>query len=156
MVGGFSYIGSGSHFFNSSITAGGSKQNQPVIIMPPLPEKPVAVLIIHGVQDQSVHIEGGKQEKSFAKHRYMLSAADTLSWWAQANKSIKYPVIEFDPELNSTVVAYSSGIKDAQVVKYFIQNAWPGSKEKPYRRAPEPALQFPANDLIWDFFKQNP
>lgn len=140
-------------------TVGGSEPKKKEIIMPPDPVAPVAVCMIQGIKDQHIPVEGGMQKKSAGDPRYMLSVADSLSWWAKANSCVKPPDIDFDSDLNATLVKYSAGSNFAPVFGYLIHNqghAWPGSPEKPYPKADKPAPQFPANEIIWKFFKNNP
>ncbi|MGM0442489.1 MAG: alpha/beta hydrolase family esterase, partial [Elusimicrobiota bacterium] len=140
-------------------TAGGSVPGEKKIIMPPDPPVPVAVCMIHGSLDKHTPVEGGIQKKSAGPARYMLSAADSLRWWAGANECITPPGIKYDSKLNATLVKYGAGLNSAPVTGYLIHNqghAWPGSFEKPYPGADNPAPQFPANEIIWKFFKNNP
>jgi polyhydroxybutyrate depolymerase len=140
-------------------TAGGKKINGDKIIMPPKPEKPVSVCIIQGVIDKHVPVNGGKQIESINEPRYMISASDTIRFWLKANNIEKPPKTTHDKKLKASIHKYSDGSNNTSVVAYLVHNlghAWPGSKEKPYRRADKPPPQFPANEIIWKFFSSHP
>ncbi|MGM0600489.1 MAG: alpha/beta hydrolase family esterase [Candidatus Rifleibacteriota bacterium] len=140
-------------------TVGGKKINGEKIIMPPEPEKPVSVCIIQGVKDKHVPLNGGKQIESINEPRYMVSASDTIRFWLKANNLKKQPEVSYDKKLKATIYKYSGGPNKTDLVAYLVHNlghAWPGSKEKPYRRADPPPPQFPANEIIWDFFSSHP
>jgi polyhydroxybutyrate depolymerase len=139
-------------------TLGGKKPGGKKLYLPPKPEKPVSVLLIQGRLDKNVPLEGGKQKLSFGKPREMISASDTLKFWADANKINTEPAISYDSKLKATKISYCSADKKISVTAYYIDNcghAWPGSKKKPYKRADDPPAQFPANEIIWKFFSNH-
>lgn len=140
-------------------THGGQCLKTKKIITPVQPKTFVSVCIISGLKDKSVPVDGGLQKKSVDDPRIMLSVSDTLNFWAKANDCDPHYNSYYDEKLDSNVYTYKNTNASVTVKAYVIRNhghAWPGSPEPTHRGADVPAKQFPANEIIWEFFKQHP
>jgi polyhydroxybutyrate depolymerase len=138
---------------------GGKEIGKDKLILPPEPAAPVSVLLIQGVLDKSVPLNGGMQKRSIGKARYLTSASDTIRFWAKANDFKQKPAINYKNELKATSVEYQAGKNNTSLIAYYIDNcghAWPGSRKKPHKKADDIPPQFPANEIIWKFFAENP
>lgn len=141
-------------------TAGGRDPEEKDFHVPPKPQTPVSVLILQGLIDKSVPIEGGLQKKSIADPKVMMSASDTIDFWVQANGcNISLPPV-IDKQKNATLHHFSGGKNGTEVSAWVIHDmghAWPGSTRVPRKKwSDKPSATFPGNDIIWEFFKTHP
>jgi len=141
-------------------TVGGRDPDEKNFHMPPKPQTPVSVLILQGLIDKSVPIEGGLQKKSIADPKVMMSASDTIDFWVQANGCNTSLIPVIDKQKNATLHHFSGGKAGTEVSAWVIHDmghAWPGSKRVPRQKwSDKPSPTFPGNDIIWEFFKAHP
>ncbi|MBF0543163.1 MAG: hypothetical protein HQM08_01955 [Candidatus Riflebacteria bacterium] len=140
-------------------TLGGMDLTKKVLFVPPKPTSPVSVMLINGLLDDHIPIEGGLQKKSIQEPRIVSSASQTVNFWVQANECDSTPDYSFDGKLKTAIYKYSKGKNDTGVILYILQNqghAWPGSTQTNRLAADKPSPDFPGNDMIWEFFKSHP
>jgi polyhydroxybutyrate depolymerase len=95
----------------------------------PLPDRPVSVMIIHGVRDRLVLYEGGSSPALNFPNHWKLSVADALSFWATVDQCRNQPDIRdvASGALRST--SYIGCAAGSTVRLWAIQDgdhAWPG------------------------------
>lgn len=140
-------------------TFGGREAGEKEWHVPPKPATPVSVCIIQGLLDKHIPIGGGLQEKSVQAKKEVRSASDTVDFWVSANGCRDRSAPLLDPALKTMVMSHTCPGGNPEVRVYILQNqghAWPGSKNVPRRGADRPSPVFPANDIIWSFFKAHP
>ena len=119
------------------------------------PARPVALLHIHGSNDQSVPFEGGRGAYSARMARYP-SVLQNLDRWRQRNQCDAKPV---QARVTSDTQRYTyQDCKTGGEVSYYLVrdggHAWPGSELKPRQQAQgiRTSQQFKASEEIWKFF----
>lgn len=119
------------------------------------PQRPVAVMQIHGTTDPFVPWEGGFT----AAGGQVESVAATVAVWARRNGCLAGPeVVELGGGVRRT--CYNPCGKGAEVVLYRIEgggHTWPGG----YQFLPQKVIGttnrfLDASRVIWDFFQQHP
>lgn len=124
------------------------------------PERPVPVIHFHGTKDNLVPFDMTKVRPSpFARFK---SVDDSIQTWVKLNGCDEKPMTEAiskeGDEMKVTRTTYGAGKDDAEVVLIVIENGghtWPGQKP-PVGFIGKSALNFSANDLLWEFFKKHP
>jgi polyhydroxybutyrate depolymerase len=116
------------------------------------------VLIINGADDERVKVNGGElQGFGFARKpadKPTLPITSQRDYWAKVNGCNEYTDSETDAyQLRRYTDCKHHGDVEAYVVKH-NGHAWPGGT-KPRGLADEPAKNFNANEVIWDFFRQH-
>ncbi len=108
--------------------------------------RPVPILSFHGEQDPLPPVDDADRDaRTWAKH------------YQCANESV-----ETDESNSATVIRYSGGVSDAEVVFYRIPHAghtWPGSPSAANQERlgfGKTNMAIPASELIWTFFKKHP
>jgi polyhydroxybutyrate depolymerase len=140
-------------------TLGGREQHETGMHLPPAPQTPVSVCIIQGLLDQSIPINGGRQQRSVGEAKIVTSASDTIDFWVKANNCNTIASSTYMDSLKTSVHHFPGGKNNTTVTAYIIHNmghAWPGSSRVPRKGSDKPATQFPGNDIIWDFFSSHP
>jgi poly(3-hydroxybutyrate) depolymerase len=111
-----------------SATIGGMTRDGAGYLIP-APSRPVPVLIIHGMQDGYVLYNGGASPNLSFPHRWKLSVADALSFWADADGCSEPPATaELVPgKLRETSYAHCA---QGSTVKLLAiedgDHSWPG------------------------------
>jgi polyhydroxybutyrate depolymerase len=118
-------------------------------VTPCRPERPVAVLAVHGTADQAVPYEGGPPTRAMPGNESWVntSVADSVGFWARHNECTE-PAESQDGLVTVTRHA------DCEVVLYTIEgggHAWPGG-EQPRAAADEVPPSPDATEVILDFF----
>ncbi|MGE5625852.1 MAG: alpha/beta hydrolase family esterase [Bacillota bacterium] len=123
-------------------------------ISPCRPTNPVAVVHIHGAQDENVPLKGGVGAKQLGTKEIRKPVQDTIDFWVKedgcsTNAKSELPGVER--------VNYSGCAAGAEVDYYVIQDgghAWPGGKQMAgFLDKPSNALD--ATSIIWDFFSKH-
>jgi polyhydroxybutyrate depolymerase len=120
----------------------------------PVPQAPLPVCIIHGVDDESVPFTGGTRPGESDGRKYT-AAADAVAYWRKSNgcsDAVK------ERSWHGTRVKQSlwqNCTNDTSVVLYAIKkwgHAWPGPKVSAMLDQQEKQLDFDAAQVIWNFF----
>jgi len=139
-------------------SVGGQTSASAAVEVPPVPDSPVAVMIIHGTEDQHVLYEGGETIAGFVRGRIDLSVAESVQFWVGANGASPTPVVE--PNTAGDVIkethAAQGNYADVVLFKVIGQgHAWPGGI-KPRLVADVPSTSLDATDELWAFFAAHP
>jgi polyhydroxybutyrate depolymerase len=120
----------------------------------PAPQRPVAVIHVHGTADPLVAYDGG----SWRGGRGTVSVADSIQFWVVQDGCDPTPVKETTPDGAATRQTYSGGRDGTEVTLWTIQDGgheWPGWTLAA-RRTNDAAPAVSATDLIWEFFAAHP
>lgn len=84
------------------------------LVTPPDPSEPLSVVYSHGTADTNTPFDGGAPESGIKrKHRYDLSANETVEWWVERNNCRSIPSIEKTTNVERRV--YDDGDADTTV-----------------------------------------
>lgn len=124
----------------------------------PKPKKPLPILVMHGLDDDDIRVEGGRSMHRKGERSYF-SVADSVRFWVDANACIGKPV---DARIHRGAVSVRSWDRcgnDSVVVLCQISgwgHTWPG----PYFTAGlpdhDPLFNYDAAEMVWNFFKRFP
>ena len=130
------------------------------------PERPVSVLIISGTNDPLVPWEGGGIGLGLRNHGQVLSAYDTVKYWATQNSCSLSPetnwMLDKDPNDGIRVrkEVYGQGSHGTEVVLYAVEgggHTWPGSIQYlPRWIIGRLSMDIDASEIVWDFFLKHP
>ncbi len=123
---------------------GGYETRVSELYLPPIPNSPLPVFIIHGVLDTHVAYEGGHAVLSSGS-RIDLSVKDTVSFWASSNGA---DLVENTTIGNLIIYKYVGNSTRSDVLVYVITDGihiWPGEPTDPLKA-------FQASQTIWAFF----
>jgi polyhydroxybutyrate depolymerase len=122
---------------------------------PPVPSRPMPVLVIHGLADSYVPVEGGFSERRGGTASF-LSVPESVRYWVEWNRC---------PSGSMTKNQYSSAVHQTiwencdhqtRVVLYILENwghLWPGPFETRALDAAHPLKPFDGAEIIWQFFR---
>lgn len=108
----------------------------------PKPAAPVPFLEIHGMKDTNVNYYGGITASGLysQRGRIDMSAAATVSFWADADGCAQAPVTENGPVSSTETYAQCRGGAQAVLISVRdAQHGWPA--------------QIDTSRIIWDFFR---
>lgn len=125
------------------------------------PERPTAILIIHGTEDLIVPWKGGAVA-GFAEFGSVLSARETFEFWRSVNQCSGGARTSMerdrDPQDGTRVQTESYDGCYAAVTLVTVQgggHTWPGGFQYlPERFIGKTSRDFEATGVIWDFFKR--
>lgn len=138
-------------------TIGGQVNADGVVLLPPAPSSPVAVIAFHGMQDQHVLYGGGNGPMALIDGRIDISVADSIAFWVQANGCDPQPTTETQAGGNIIIETYSGCAGDASVVLVTIVDgghAWPGAHKGLVSDLPTQDIS--ANEMMLQFFLEHP
>lgn len=123
------------------------------------PERPVAVLHIHGGNDQNVPLEGGRGAASAQMANYP-SALQGLDQWRKRNDCTGTPA-QTTVTADTNRFSYGDCKSGGDVTYYIVQgggHGWPGSQPKAKQRDRDIYIsnQLNASEEIWKFFAAHP
>ena len=129
------------------------------------PQKPVSLLIIMGTDDPLVPYNGGYVEAGGRKRGKVLSAQDTISFWAKINGCKLYPQMGWEQDKETSdgtrvkKEIYNQCKDGVKVILYTIEgggHTWPGGLQYlPESIIGKTSRDLDANQLIWNFFKES-
>ena len=131
------------------------------------PSRAVPVLIMNGTEDPLMPWNGGCVVNARCERGSVLSTAETMDFWVDADAAATAPVCEdlpdLDPEDGSTVTVcrYPGGTAGSEVVLYRVDgggHSIPGPDELPwwYRLVVGPKNHdISGPDEIWEFFSRH-
>ncbi|MFN0206630.1 MAG: alpha/beta hydrolase family esterase [Planctomycetota bacterium] len=138
-------------------TIGGKANSRAKEYKVPNPKNPVPMMIIHGMLDKNVLYHGGETQLGAAAGRIDLSVAESVAFWAAANRCETQPASMPSPSPHITIEKYSNSRINADVVLVTLKNqghAWPGGK-RGSRALDAPSTEISATDMIWEFFRSH-
>jgi polyhydroxybutyrate depolymerase len=118
----------------------------------PPPSAPVPMLIIHGLDDQIVPFDGGRNARD--PDRVWISVPRSAAFWVEHNRASDPPVVD---ELHSGHIRRSTWQPregGAPVVLYALSgwgHDWPGPESVRQRAANDPLRGFDAAVVVWEF-----
>lgn len=124
----------------------------------PIPETPLPILIVHGLDDDDIRFEGGRSIHRKGERSYYPVAA-SVQFWVEANGCVGHPT---DSHMSGGSVQLRSWdtCKNETVTALCTIDGWghiwPGPYFTAKLPADDPLYHFDAARLIWDFFKQFP
>jgi polyhydroxybutyrate depolymerase len=135
-------------------TINSKRVDQPGFPALAVPQKPLPVCMIHGVEDDSIPYTGGAMPDKH-EDRQFASMADAVDYWVTANKCAKDAIAErlYGGRVKKNV--WDRCHKGARVTTYAIENwkhAWPGRHNIKTLESAEAAFDFDAGEIIWAFF----
>lgn len=124
------------------------------------PTRSIAILHIHGSNDQNVPLEGGGRTPFSARNANYPSPLQGLNRWRQQNHCAASPT-QTAVTADTARFAYSGCNNNAEVIYYIVRNGghgWPGSIPKPKQRERGIYIsnQLNASAEIWNFFAKHP
>lgn len=118
------------------------------------PARPISVLHIHAKNDDHVLFEGGTGAEAFRdldKVAEFTSVADTIALWVKRDHMNPVPK---RVEVSGAYCDLYTSVENQAQVKLCVTetggHSWPGSRAV---RGKSPSHAIIANDVIWDFFK---
>ncbi len=136
---------------------GGQVSANDLVVTPPQPSAPVAVMAFHGKQDQHVLYNGGTGPAEFQEGRVDFSVAESINFWVQANGCDPRPTTETQANGNIIIDTYGGCTNDATVVMVTIVDgghAWPGAHLGLV--SDQPTQDISANRMMLQFFLEHP
>lgn len=127
-----------------------------VVFEPCVPSEPVAVIDIHGTNDENVPVDGGVGDKALTKTAYP-PLRESISLWARADRCRKQP-IDTRPMRDVRLTSYAECRNGTEVSLYLIEgggHSWPGG-ERMARFLDPPSQAMDATEVIWQFFAAHP
>jgi polyhydroxybutyrate depolymerase len=124
----------------------------------PKPNKPLPILIIHGMDDDDVPFGGGISKHRKGERTYF-SVEDSVKFWIEANGCKDEPA--FSSSFNGAVQVQKWGNckNSSPAVLCKIDgwgHVWPGPYFTANLSATDPLLNFDAAEIIWQFFNKFP
>ena len=130
------------------------------------PSQSISVLVINGDEDPLVPWEGGTIHFGRQEFGEVISTADTMAFWAAKNDCSPAPAITWevdaDPEDGTQVRSevYGQCRAGTGVALYAIEgggHTWPGGLQYlPERVIGKTSRDINANEIIWQFFEEQP
>lgn len=133
-----------------------------------LPTKPISVLAINGLDDSIMPYKGGDIVGPFGNRKLgkVLSASDTIEFWAKHNGCSLSPIISQEPDIapdDGTTIQkkeYENCKDGYEVILYTVEgggHTWPGTSGRQYSEVTNgiKSEDIVATDIIWEFFKQH-
>ena len=132
------------------------------------PSRPISVLAINNVNDPLMPFAGGNITGPFGwkKLGKVLSADESVRFWARHNNCSLSPVITYEPDkdrADDTRVRkedYNNGKAGTEAILYAIEgggHTWPGGYQYMNKRIiGKTSRDIDANEVIWDFFNKHP
>lgn len=122
------------------------------------PTRPVPVMMVMGTKDNLVPYDGGKLGGRFAgDFGTMLSAVDSIEWWAaQADCELEPAVEKFDEVDDGTKIktrTYGDCAEDAEMMLYTVEDGghtWPGASK--HLLLGKTSREIDASETMWTFF----
>jgi len=119
------------------------------------PAVPLPILMINGGKDNEVPIEGGMSRNPLvapAQQAPYKPLAETVAFWAKANRSQTRPRIETAGTVTTTThEARRGGTVTVSVVDSAGGHGWPGDGRR--RDDNQPIMAFKGAERVWAFFK---
>ncbi len=142
--------------------------NIPVNLIPGCSSsQPVSVLAINGTKDPLVPFAGGEVTGPFGMKKMgkVLSAPESVIFWARKNNCSMTPLITYEPDINpddGTLIkkeVYNNGKNNSEVIFYIIEgggHTWPGGNQYLGENiVGRTNRDINADEVIWSFFEKH-
>jgi len=113
----------------------------------PAPQRPLAIVMIHGEQDPNVEYDGG--QGAIPPDLFVLPFAESVAFWTKADQCSDRPKPRVSADRNVTTTDYTSCARGSEVMTIVLadgKHEWP---KRPGRNG------FNATDAIWEFFSRH-
>ncbi len=123
----------------------------------PDPEKPLPVLIMHGLDDQDVPYEGGVSKRRGGTRTYW-SVPDCVDFWVKMDQCSSVAEEKQRYKGRVTVRSWERCSDGAEVSLWLIKNwghVWPGKYFTASLAEDDPLKDFDAAEILWEFFKNH-
>jgi polyhydroxybutyrate depolymerase len=137
---------------------GGQATEQEKIWRIPVPENPVSILAINGMNDSRVPYDGGRPADNDTAVYSWISTNESISFWVTQNQCNSFPERNISDSGNIIIDTYAGGLDSTMVRLISIvdgTHSWPGG-EKGWDQGAKPTSEINATDIIWEFFKDHP
>jgi polyhydroxybutyrate depolymerase len=124
----------------------------------PRPQNPLPILIMHGMDDDDIHFQGGPSMARKGERTYT-SVKDSAQFWIDANGCKGAPAVSRLCHGAVEIQRWDHCLKASATVLCTIDNwghRWPGLYLTAHLPEDDPLSGFDAAELIWSFFKQFP
>jgi polyhydroxybutyrate depolymerase len=125
------------------------------------PTRPISVLHIHAKNDDHVLFDGGAGQEAFKdpeKVADFVSVPETIARWVKRDGLNQAPKRVL--EVAGAYCDLYTGTSNTSQVKLCVtdtgRHSWPGTRQAALREKEAPSRAIIANDVIWDFFKNQP
>ncbi len=125
------------------------------------PTRPISVLHIHAKNDDHVLFDGGAGQEAFKdpeKVADFVSVPETIARWVKRDGLNETPKRVL--EVAGAYCDLYTGTSNTSQVKLCVtdtgSHSWPGTRQAALREKEAPSRAIIANDVIWDFFKNQP
>ena len=122
------------------------------------PGGPLAVMIIHGMQDENVHYEGGRTNVPPGSLRSDLSVADSAAFWVARNNCDLVPETMITDAGMVITDTYACNVPGSAVTVISIVDGthdWPGSS-RAFDFLPQSTQYISATETLFEFFLAHP
>jgi len=123
----------------------------------PNPQKPLPVLIIHGLEDQDVPYNGGISPRRGGQRTYW-SVPDCVAFWVEYNGCKGPEKEELSRGGRIIVTSWGDCSDGAEVSLWRIKqwgHDWPGTYFTGGLSQDDPLKDFDAAEILWDFFENH-
>jgi polyhydroxybutyrate depolymerase len=124
----------------------------------PKPEKPLPILIIHGLDDDDIPFDGGVSMHRKGERTY-LPVEESVQFWIEANGCKGAPIVSTSRDGAIQIQAWDNCKNASATVLYKIDgwgHVWPGPYFTAELPAGDPLLGFDVAEIIWKFFNRFP
>ena len=124
----------------------------------PKPQKPLPILIIHGLEDDDVPFEGGISMHRKGERTYY-PVNDAVRFWNEVNGCKEAPSVSNSCKGAIQITKWDDGSNASPTVLCKIigwGHVWPGPYFTAQLPATDPLLCFDVAEMIWQFFKRFP
>jgi polyhydroxybutyrate depolymerase len=145
----------GAAFLAASI-GGRASEKEPEWRIPD-PQRPLPVLIMHGLEDRDVPYEGGVSPRRGGPRTYW-SVPDSVDFWVKFNGCKGAAKEDQFREGRVIVKSWDDCSHNAAVSLWLIQgwgHDWPGPYFTASLAQDDPLKDFDAAEILWDFFKNH-
>jgi polyhydroxybutyrate depolymerase len=134
---------------------GSEKQKEEKKWVPPRPEVPVPLFIVHGEDDFVVPFEGGFGRRE-GPRRTFRSVGDACEFWREANGCSRFSRQRFFLDNRIIQMWWEGNRPDQAVMLYRIRrwgHVWPGRSNTESLNENDTLKGFDIAPIIWNFFK---
>ena len=141
---------------------GGQANDQAPAYVIPEPALPLPVIVIHGLKDEIIPFNGGKQTESFSGTKptvIVKSVSEAVEFWEKVDGCRPSPTMTESSGKNVATNIYPDGKNGTEVVLVTVKNkghSWPGWEASNVDSPSFATQRFNPAEVIWAFFKRHP